>query len=190
MHTSVRFAGFGGQGLLTAGFILAEAAGIYDGKYVSQTQAYGAEARGGTSRADVVVSDRPIVYPKPIKLDILVAMNQEALDKYSSSLVENGYLLADQTYVKNLHVTEALLIPFTEIARDEIGNVVTANVVALGALIELTGIVSKKAIEEAVSARVPKKYKDLNLKALDAGFNAGKDVLDIRKKAEEDLQIV
>lgn len=190
MHTSVRFAGFGGQGLLTAGFILADAAGIYDGKYVSQTQAYGAEARGGTSRADVIVSDEPIVYPKPIKLDILVAMNQMALDKYSSVLVENGYLLADQTYVKNLHVTEALLIPFTEIARDEIGNVVTANVVALGALAELTSVVSINAIEQAVAARVPKQHKKLNMKALELGFEAGKDVLNIRKKAEEDLQIV
>ena len=179
MHTSVRFAGFGGQGLLTAGFILAEAAGIYDGNYVSQTQAYGAEARGGTSRADVVVSDKPIVYPKPIKLD-----------KYSSALVENGYLLADQTYVKNLHVTEALLIPFTEIARDEIGNVVTANVIALGALTELTLVTSKKAMKQAVAARVPKQHKELNMKALEMGFKAGKEVLDIRKKAEEELQIV
>jgi len=190
MHTSVRFAGFGGQGLLTAGFILADAAGIYDGNYVSQTQAYGAEARGGTSRADVVVSDEPIVYPKPIKLDILVAMNQMALDKYTSALRTGGYLLADQTYVKNLHVTEALLIPFTEMARDGIGNAVVANVVALGALAELTSIVSKKAIKQAVAARVPKQHKELNLKALEMGFKAGKSVLDIRKQAEEDLQIV
>ncbi len=190
MHTSVRFAGFGGQGLLTAGFILADAAGIYDGNYISQTQAYGAEARGGTSRADVIVSDEPIVYPKPIKLDILVAMNQMALDKYSSALIEGGYLLADYTYVKNLHVTEALLIPFTEMARDKIGNVVVANVIALGALTELTLIVSKKAMKQAVEARVPKQHKELNIKALEMGFKAGKDVLDIRKKAEEDLQIV
>ncbi len=190
MHISVRFAGFGGQGLLTAGFILADAAGIYDGNYISQTQAYGAEARGGTSRADVIVSDEPIVYPKPIKLDILVAMNQMALDKYSSALVTGGYLFADSTYVKNLQITEGLLIPFTEMARNEIGNVVVANVIALGAMTELTSVVSKKAIKEAVAARVPKQHKDLNMKALELGFKAGKDVLNIRKKAEEDLQIV
>ncbi len=190
MHVSVRFAGFGGQGLLTAGFILAEAAGIYDGKYISQTQAYGAEARGGTSRADVIVSDEPIVYPKPIKLDILVAMNQMALDKFSSALVKGGYLLADSTYVKNLHITEGLLIPFTEMARNEIGNVVVANVIALGAMTELTSIVSKKAIEQAVADRVPKQHKKVNIKALEMGFEAGKNVLDIQKKAEDDLQIV
>jgi 2-oxoglutarate ferredoxin oxidoreductase subunit gamma len=189
MLTAVRFAGYGGQGLLTAGMILSEAAGIYNGKYVVQTQAYGAEARGGASRSDVIISDTEIVYPKPKQLDVLVAMNREAIDKYRNSVRPGGRLIADSTYVKGLRVTEADLVPFTDIAR-ELGNELVANVVALGALVELTGLVSDDAMRKAVEGRVPAAYRELNLKALNKGFEAGRAVIEERQRVEEDLEIV
>jgi 2-oxoglutarate ferredoxin oxidoreductase subunit gamma len=189
MLTAVRFAGFGGQGLLTAGMILSEAAGIYDGKYVVQTQAYGAEARGGASRSDVIISDTEVVYPKPKQLDVLVAMNQEAVDRYRKALRPGGRLIADSSYVKDLSVTEADLVPFTDIAR-ELGNELVANVVALGALVELTALVGEDAMRKAVEGRVPAAYRELNLKALERGFAAGRAVIEERQRVEEDLEIV
>lgn len=189
MLTAVRLAGQGGQGLLTAGMILAEAAGIYDGKFVVQTQAYGPEARGGTSRSDVIISDEEVVYPTPVNLDVLLAMNREAVDRYAKFVRPGGRLIADPTHVKGLSVIEADLVPFTTIAR-ELGNEVVANVVALGALAALTAVVSEGAIRKAVEARVPQKYRVLNLKALEKGLEAARAVVEERHRVEDDLEIV
>ncbi|MGD8719176.1 MAG: 2-oxoacid:acceptor oxidoreductase family protein [Candidatus Zixiibacteriota bacterium] len=186
----VRFAGYGGQGLLTAGLILADAAGMYDKKKVVQTQSYGAEARGGASRSDVIVSDEDIVFPKPDHLDVLVAMNQLSVDKYSSALSEGGTLIADATFVTTVTFTNAYLIPFTAVARDKIGREIVANVVALGALVELEKVVSKKAVTKALEQRIPPGALDINRKALEAGFKAGRACAAEREKAVEDFDIV
>jgi 2-oxoglutarate ferredoxin oxidoreductase subunit gamma len=187
--TAIRFAGYGGQGLLTAGMILSEAAGIYDGKFVVQTQSYGPEARGGASRSDVIISDTEVVYPKPTRLDVLVAMNEEAVDKYRKAIRAGGRLIVDSTQVEGLSITEADLVPFTGIAR-ELGNELVANVIALGALVELTGLVSEGAMRKAVQGRVPAAYRELNLEALNRGFEAGRAVIEERHRVEEDLEIV
>ena len=96
----IRLSGSGGQGIILMGIILAEAIGIYDGKYVAQTQSYGPEARGGSSKAEVVVSDSDIDYPKALKLDLLVAMDQKACDDYYMDLKPDGTLIVDTTFVK------------------------------------------------------------------------------------------
>src|SRR5512139_2762594 len=95
----IRLSGSGGQGLILAGVILAEAAGIHDGKYVCQTQSYGPEARGGASKAEVIISDEEIDYPKAMKPDLLLAMNQRSCDTYLFDLKPNGVLVVDSTFV-------------------------------------------------------------------------------------------
>jgi len=170
----IRLSGSGGQGLIIAGIILAEAAGIYDGKFVCQTQSYGPEARGGASKAEVVISDEAIDYPKAIKPDLLLAMNQRSCDVYFFDLKPTGLLIVDSTHVRQLPTTKAVEIPFTQIAREQLGNEMVANTVALGTLATITGVVSLKSLEAAVLARVPPGTEELNKKALEAGIEAAK----------------
>lgn len=172
----IRLSGSGGQGLITAGIILAEAIGIYDGKFVAQTQSYGPEARGGSSKAEVIVSDEEIDYPKTIRLDLLLAMNQRSCDDYYKDLKPEGILIVDSTFVAQIPVSQAFQIPFTRIARDQLKKEMAANIIALGAISQLTAIVSKKAIQAAVLGRVPKGTEELNRMALQAGFAAARKV--------------
>ena len=172
----IRLSGAGGQGLITMGIILAEAVGVYDGKEVAQTQSYGPEARGGSSKAEVIVSDEEIDYPKAMKVDLLLAMNQKALDEYYEDLKPGGLLIVDSTFVKTVPVAKAVHIPFTRIARERFNREMVANIIALGAISELTAIVSKKAIEAAVLDRVPKGTEKLNRDALKAGIAAARRV--------------
>lgn len=187
----IRLSGSGGQGLIIAGIILAEAIGVYDGKYVAQTQSYGPEARGGSSKAEVIVSDEEIDYPKATRLDLLLAMNQRSCDSYYGDLKPDGILIVDSTFVTQVPMAKAFQIPFTRIAREELEKEMTANIVALGAISQLTGIVSKRAIEAAVLKRVPKGTEELNRKALQAGFAAARKVRKIpartRLSENEDL---
>jgi 2-oxoglutarate ferredoxin oxidoreductase subunit gamma len=169
----IRLAGSGGQGLILAGIILAEAAGVYDGKFVCQTQSYGPEARGGASKAEVVISDGAIDYPKAIRPDVLLALNQKSLEAFSSDLKPGGLLLVDADLVQEAPAHGVLALPFTRLAR-ELGRAMAANIVALGALAQLTGAVSLESLEAAVLARVPKGTEDLNRQALAAGVNAAK----------------
>jgi 2-oxoglutarate ferredoxin oxidoreductase subunit gamma len=167
----IRLAGSGGQGLILAGIILAEAAGVYDGKFVCQTQSYGPEARGGASKAEVVISDAAIDYPKAIRPDVLLALNQKSLEAFSSDLKPGCLLLVDADLVKEAPAGRVLALPFTRIAR-EAGSAMAANIVALGALAQLTGAVTLDSLTAAVLARVPKGTEDLNRGALAAGVAA------------------
>lgn len=166
----IRLSGSGGQGIILMGIILAEAIGIYDGKYVAQTQSYGPEARGGSSKVEVVVSDSQIDYPKALKLDLLVAMNQKACDDYYMDLKPDGILIVDSTFVKQIPFAKTYQALFTRIAREKFRREMVANIIALGAITKFTSIVSAKAIEQAVMARVPKGTEKLNHDALRAGM--------------------
>jgi 2-oxoglutarate ferredoxin oxidoreductase subunit gamma len=170
----IRLSGSGGQGLILMGIILAEAIGIYDGKYVAQTQSYGPEARGGSSKSEVIVSDEEIDYPKVMSLDLLLVMNQKSCDEFYPDLKSDGILIVDSTFVTQIPSPKAFQVPFTRIAREKLKREVVANIVALGALSQLTPIVSASAIESAVLARVPKGTEKLNREALRAGMNAAK----------------
>jgi 2-oxoglutarate ferredoxin oxidoreductase subunit gamma len=170
----IRLSGSGGQGLILMGIILAEAIGIYDGKNVAQTQSYGPEARGGSSKSEVIVSDEEIDYPKAMKLDLLLAMNQKSCDEFFPDLKFEGTLIVDSTFVTQIPTAKAFQIPFTRIAREKFKREVVANIIALGALSQLTPIVSPKAVESAVLARVPKGTEKLNRDALRAGVSAAR----------------
>ena len=171
-RTEIRLAGEGGQGMILAGIVLAEAAAIYDGKNAIQTQSYGPEARGGASKAEVIISEGEIDYPKVISADALVVMSQEACDKYAAALKKSGLLIVDEEKVGRVPTSRAVQVPITRLALEATGKTITANVVALGVLVGLTQIVSRQAIEKAVAARAPQGTQDMNRAALAAGFAA------------------
>jgi len=179
----VRLSGAGGQGLILAGVIYGRAASIHDGRNAVQTQSYGPEARGGASKSDVVLSDEPIDYPLAEKLDVLLCLNQESCDKYFPDLKEGGVLIVDSLYVKNIPTPEACALPFTEIAKNIVGRVVVANVVALGAVCELTPYVSRRAFEEALRTSVPKGTEQLNLHAFEEGVRAARKLKEERQSS-------
>ena len=176
----IRLSGSGGQGLILMGIILAEAIGIYDGRFVAQTQSYGPEARGGSSKSEVIVSDEEIDYPKVMQPDLLLAMNQRSCDEFFPELKPEGLLIVDSTFVSQVPTSKAYQIPFTRIARERFKREVVANIIALGALAQLSPIVSAKAIEAAVLDRVPRGTEKLNRDALKAGIHAA-------QKAKKDL---
>lgn len=169
----IRFSGAGGQGLILAGIILGEAASIFDGKQAVQSQSYGPEARGGASKSEVIISDEPIDFPKATSVDALLALTQEACDKYSSDLKAGGVLLVDSDLVQRLPEGDFSVVgfPIVNTAKDEIGRAIVANIVALGAMVALTGIVSKESAEKAVLSRVPEAFVELNRKAFLAGYD-------------------
>jgi 2-oxoglutarate ferredoxin oxidoreductase subunit gamma len=175
MKRQIRFAGYGGQGVILAAVILAEAAGLYEKKEVAQTQSYGPEARGGAARADVVISDTTITYPKVTEPDIVVLMSPPAASKYLPEDCSNKLVFHDSTMVDlgEKKIDNLFGIPATQLAENEVGNKICANIVMLGAVAGVSGIVSLDSLEKALVARVPAKYKELNLKALHLGFAVG-----------------
>jgi 2-oxoglutarate ferredoxin oxidoreductase subunit gamma len=185
----MRLAGLGGQGLILAGIIVAEAAGIHEGKEVVQTQAYGAEARGGFSRSDVVMCDEEILYPKASRLDFLLAMSQSAFEENLPSLKKGGVLLVDSTYVSEVSGAQMYAIPFSKVAREQFGRENVANIIALGAITQVFPVISKKSMEKAVLNRVPKRFIEMNKKAFKEGVKLGETAVEENKKeiiSEED----
>lgn len=169
----IRISGSGGQGIVLLGIIIAEGA-IIEGFHVSQTQSYGPEARGGSSKSEVVISDEEIDYPKALKLDCLLAMNQKSLDDYYMDLKPNGILIVDSTYVTQLPIPKAYAIPFTRLAKEKLGKDFVANIVALGSFSVLTPYLKRKSLAEALLRRVPKGTEKLNLSAFEIGVNEAK----------------
>jgi 2-oxoglutarate ferredoxin oxidoreductase subunit gamma len=178
----IRLSGSGGQGMILAAVILCDAIGAGSNKSVAQTQSYGPEARGGASKADVVVSDGEIYYPKAIKLDLLLAMTQEALDSYFSALKDHGILIIDEVLVTHVPTDDYYGLPFTRLAREECGHIMVANVIALAAIAEITGIVSREALEQIVLSRAPRGTEDKNRKAVEIGFREAAKLKAQRKK--------
>jgi 2-oxoglutarate ferredoxin oxidoreductase subunit gamma len=175
-RTEIRLAGEGGQGMILAGIILAEAAAIFDGKMVVQTQSYGPEARGGASKSEVVIAAGEIDHPEVLSADVVVTLSQEAFDKYAASVKPGGLLIVDEDHVHSIYIPGAIKIPISSLALHASGKSITANTVALGVLVGLTGVVSKEAIEKAVTARAPRGTEEMNRKALEAGFEAAERV--------------
>ncbi|MCG8538731.1 MAG: 2-oxoacid:acceptor oxidoreductase family protein [Clostridia bacterium] len=171
-QTEIRLTGSGGQGLILAGIILAESA-ILKGENAVQSQSYGPEARGGASKAEVIISKEEIDFPKVGKADIMLALTQVALDKYANTLKSEGLLVVDSSInvPEDLNVKNIVSIPILNTASEVIGKTMVANIVALGAIQELTDIVSKEYLEEAVLSRVPRGTEELNKRALQEGYN-------------------
>lgn len=170
MRKEIRICGFGGQGVITAAVILGKAAAVYAGLTACQVQSYGPEARGGAARAEVIIADGPIGYPGVSAADILVAMSQEAFTRYGREVRPGALIIIDPDIVFGADVPPtAQPVRATRIA-EELGNPVVANIVMLGALAALSGVVSPEAMLEATLASVPARFKDLNRQALEAGM--------------------
>lgn len=167
-------AGSGGQGIISAGIILAEAA-VLAGLNAVQTQSYGPESRGGASRSEVVLSDGEVDYPKTLHPDVLLALTADACGRYAARTRAEGLLIVDDRVEPvppgPYRVVRA---PITRIAADELGRPIVANIVALGVLAALTEIIPLDALERAVLARVPRGTEALNRAALHRGFDAGR----------------
>ncbi len=166
----IRLAGEGGQGMILAGVILAEAAAVHDGLNAVQTQSYGPEARGGASRSEVIVAQSEIDYPKVMSADFLLCMSQEACDKFYMQVKDEGCIVVDSSNVSRVPTHRAIAVPISQIAEEVTGRRITASMVALGLVSGLSGVVSPQALGKAVADRVPSGTEEMNLKALSAGF--------------------
>lgn len=169
--------GSGGQGMVLAGLILAEGA-VMAGKNAVQTQTYGPEARGGASKAEVIISEGEIDYPKVVRPDFLLAMSQDAYNKYAPiAAAYNSLVLVDGEFVTDLsyQLNNFIALPMTRAALERIGKPVVANMVALGAVMALTGVFSQHYLEEALLARVPKGSEQLNLEAFRLGVEIARE---------------
>lgn len=169
--TEIRLTGSGGQGLILAGIILAEAA-ISEGLNAIQTQSYGPEARGGASKAEVIISSEEIDFPKVDQADIILALTQAAAGSYLNTVKADGTAIVDAsvTIPEGLVAGRVLHVPIIDTAKKALGKSIVANIVALGFIAEYSGLVTREAVERAVLSRVPKGTEDLNRNALNEGY--------------------
>jgi len=172
-RTEIRITGFGGQGVILAGIVLGHAVTVHEGKKAVQTQSYGAETRGGAARAEVVVSEEKIDFPKVISADITITMSQESFDRYGASTMMGSVLFVDADLVTaGLGSSGGTVyrVPATKIASDEFKKTLAANMVMLGAVAAVTKIVRLESLKMSVSEVAPKASRDLNTRALERGF--------------------
>ncbi len=188
--TEIRFSGFGGQGIIRCGLIAGKALSLFDNKHATMTQSFGPEARGSACSSQLVVSEDRVLYPYITRPEILVAMSQEAYDKYEPELREGGILIIDRDLVKpkaSKRNIKIYSIPSTRFA-EELGNRIIANLVMLGFFTAITGVVSPEAMKKALPGLVPQRFLDLNIKAFEKGYDYGMEVLAAEKDTEKKSQ--
>jgi len=170
--TRIVLSGYGGQGIITASILLAEAAALYEQLNAVQSQSYGPEARGGATRADVIISDQPIRFPKVMNPHILVCLSQEAYNRFWGIIRPGGLLLVDKKFVHVDQKVEARqqVVDMYQSVLKEIGNPIVFNICMLGALVGMTGLVRAESIKELLQAKVPPEFVGINLMALDIGL--------------------
>lgn len=175
--TSIRlvFSGSGGQGVITAAIILAEAAVIYSGKNATQTQAYGAAARGGATRTDIIISDDKINYPGVIQPNILLALTQDAYNSFSGIIRPGGLLLSDPRFVTTARKIDAkqLELPMYEKVMEAVGKPIVYNICTLGALVGVTQILEPETIIQVLEERIPPEFLEMNMRSFDLGLVLG-----------------
>ncbi len=170
----VRLAGFGGQGVVLAGMLLATA-GVKEGLEVANSNSYGAQARGSACKAEVVLGKDPIIFPHVLTSDILIAFSQEAYELFLPDMVEGGTILFDSYHVTRRETGHSYYeVPATQTALEAFKTPQPANIIMLGALTVMTGIISEASMTIAVRENVPPRFLDINLKALSLGFDLAK----------------
>ena len=176
MKKEILLSGTGGQGLIMAGVLLGEAAVVYDGKNATQNQTYGVQARGGESASEVIISDADIDYAEITHCDVLVALAQSALKAYAKRIRDDAVVIVDSELTPDTSIVanskNIYSFPITKIAIDATGKSILANVVSLGIVSALTGVVTREALEKEVAGRAPAGTEELNRKALAGGFDA------------------
>lgn len=170
----ITLSGSGGQGLILAGLVLADAAGIEEGYEIIQTVEYGPEARLGTSRSDVIISKKLISYPKVVHPDVLITLSQGAYNKFKGITKKGGLMIIDTFHVKEfdkkIEGVEIVALPLTEMVRERIGTPLVLNMFVLGFLNKKLGLVNLDSLFKAIDRRV-KKYNDLNKQAIKEGYS-------------------
>jgi 2-oxoglutarate ferredoxin oxidoreductase subunit gamma len=169
------FSGSGGQGVITAAIILAEAAVLWEGLEATQSQSYGPEARGGATRSDVIITDRPIRFPKVIQPNILISLTQEAYNKFCGIIRPGGMLLTDSRFVKTERKVDARQyeLPMYREVMDKIGKPIVFNICMLGTLVGLTELVRSESIMKVLETRIPSNFLEMNRNALELGIELG-----------------
>ncbi len=172
------FSGSGGQGVITAAIILAEAAVLHEELTAVQTQAYGAAARGGATRSDVIISDVPINFPKVIQPNVLVCLTQEAYNKFYDIIRPGGLLIMDTRYVQPQLKVDAVQrqLPMYQTVMDRIGKPIVFNICMLGAVVGLTQLVRPESIMKVLEQRIPSGFIEMNRQALELGLEMGQGV--------------
>ena len=175
-RTRFVFSGSGGQGVITAAIVLAEAAVLFENLTAVQTQSYGAAARGGSTRSDVIISKGPINYPKVIQPNILVCLTQEAYNKFFTIIRPGGLLLTDPRFVTVQRKVDAVQkeIPMYRTVMDKIGKPIVFNICMLGTVIGLTEIIKPDSVIKVLEKRIPSDFLDMNRKALELGLELSK----------------
>ena len=173
------FSGSGGQGVITAAIILAEAAVLFENLNAVQSQSYGAEARGGATRSDIIISDSAIHYPKVIQPNVLVCLTQDAYNKFYAVIRPGGLLITDTRYVKTGKTIDAQQkeIAMFETIMERVGNPIVFNICMLGVVISLTELVKPESIMKVLERRIPADFLDMNRTALDIGIKLGEAAL-------------
>ena len=170
----IRFAGVGGQGMVTLGSILAQAACL-SGLSAACSQSYGSRARGGASRADVIVSRADIDYPHVERPDYLICLAQEAFVRYGLDIEKESIIIYDNYFVGvgNIDLKHTISIEATKIATDKLGNKIAANFIMLGALVGITHMVSSAIVMKAIEQLINLRFQELNKEAFRLGFELG-----------------
>jgi 2-oxoglutarate ferredoxin oxidoreductase subunit gamma len=171
------FSGSGGQGVITAAIILAEAAVLHEGLIATQSQSYGPEARGGATRSDVIISESNIYFPKVTQPNVLVCLTQEAYNKFHTITRPGGILIVDNHYVTTSKKVNAIQreLPIYESVMKEIGKPIVLNICMLGAVIGIIKLVKPESIMKTLQSRINPELLDINQKALDIGMDMVKD---------------
>jgi 2-oxoglutarate ferredoxin oxidoreductase subunit gamma len=169
--------GSGGQGVITAAIILSEAAVIYENMNATQSQSYGAAARGGATRSDIILSNSEIYFPKVIQPNILVCLTQEAYDTFSQIIRPGGILLVDTKYVKTKRKVDAkhISLPMYEQVMEKIGKPIVFNICMLGVLIGVSKLLKPESVMKVLKTKIPKDFLEMNQRALDLGLKMGED---------------
>jgi len=177
MKKEIRICGFGGQGVILAGFIIGKAASVFMNYNAVQSQSYGPEARGGAARSEVIISDEKIGYPRPTSVDLLVAMSQESFDTYRNDLRDDTVIVVDPDLVKKHEIGRPVYKVHAQRIAEELGNKIVTNIVMVGAATSIFKLLDPEAVRKAVLDSVPSRFKELNLKAFEKGLEAGKNAL-------------
>jgi len=182
--TEIRIAGFGGQGIILAGYIIGKAAAIYDGKFSTLIQSFGPEARGSSCSAQLIISDTQILYPYLIKPTVSIILSREAFDRFGGELDKKGIMLIEKDLVTPHDVPDTIplyAIPATRLA-EEMGRKIVMNIITVGFFSAVTSVTSYEATRKAVESSVPPGTEEMNLRAFETGYQYGVELLKPEKK--------
>lgn len=183
-NTEIRIAGFGGQGIILAGYIIGKAAAIYDKKFSTLIQSFGPEARGSSCSAQVLISADQILYPYLAVPGISVILSRDAYEHFADELPDGGTMIIEKDLVqpkKLKNKISVFAIPATKLA-EEMGRKIVMNIILVGFFAAVTDVISPEAAREAVKTSVPPGTEEINLKAFDTGFEYGRNLIDKDKK--------